>query len=175
MSAKGRKKNSQQGEVFKFENPGDTLKGYYLGTQEAEGKYGPCLKHLFKTDSGVKVTFGSKGLNDLLEGEKPGTLAEIVYTHDQQGKDKKKAAMKMFDSTWYDSDVLDSSEVSESVNAANSEDEEDYDDEPADIADEEVPADEVRTAPARSVPRASAPSSAQQRKVQELLAKRRTG
>lgn len=158
-----RKTDTSTGEQAKFEKPGASLEGIYLGSFDHEGDYGPTKKHLFKTETGVKVVFGQRHLTDLLADEKPGILVRVTYTGDK--KMKKGNPMKMYALDIDDEIQADAADVTEAVEAANdagSYDEDDY-------AEDDTPSDEQPTAPVKAKPVATAPSSATQAKVKALL------
>ncbi len=81
-----RKTGTGDGEVFKFENPGTTLTGVYVGRSEFQGDWGPTIKHQIKTEAGLKVVFGSKVLNDLLTDGELGKLVRITQVKSKPSK-----------------------------------------------------------------------------------------
>jgi hypothetical protein len=160
------KKTGSAGEVFKFATVGDSLQGYFVGSEEGTGEFGPHTKYLFKTDSGVKVVFGSKGLNDILEGENPGPFVTITYVGTKESKKRGRQPMKMFEADWDDENMLPDAEI-DSANEDASSSEEYYTD------DFDTPADEVVTAPVRTKPKAMLPSAAAQASVQAMLSSKK--
>jgi hypothetical protein len=156
------RKSDTSGEQFKFENKGQQLTGYYLGSVDHEGDYGPTKKHLFKTQEGVKVVFGQKHLTDLLAGETVGVLMRVTFSDTKKGK--KGNPMKIYTLDVDPDQRLDAVEL---VDAAESADEGTNDD-----AEETV--EEIRTAAARPAPRATSPSAANISKVNALLASRKS-
>jgi len=152
-----RKADSSQGEQFKFSAIGDSITGVYLGSHDFEGDYGPTKKHLFKTDSGIKVIFGKKQLTELLAGEKTGQLMRVTYDSDKKMA-KGRAPLQLYTVDIDDEYQASEDEVTEAVAAA--EEGEDYD------AEDEA---EVETAPVKAKPRAAAPDASRQAAVQALL------
>lgn len=66
-------------EHFKFENEGDTLIAYYLGSREVETRKGPATAFDFQREDGSVVgILGSAGLRNLMEGAVPGQKTTIV-------------------------------------------------------------------------------------------------
>lgn len=158
-----RKADTTQGEVFKFENPGDSITGYYLGSVDHEGDYGPTKKHVFKTPKGVKVCFGQRHLSDLLSDETPGFLVRVTFESTKKtGKGK---PMKVFTM-----DVDRDQRTEEGLLDAASDDSSSitYGDDPV----EETPFDEIKTAPAKSYPAPASSDAANRAKIQAELARR---
>jgi hypothetical protein len=83
-------------QVRKFENVGDQLEGYYMGSFDFEGDYGPNKKHVFQTSNGAEVVFGQAHLKQLLPSVKPGTMVRITLTGELAAKKKGRQPMKMF-------------------------------------------------------------------------------
>lgn len=81
--------------AFKFENKGDVLEGYYMGSFDYEGDYGPTKRHIFNTKNGAVVVFGQRNLMQTLPSIKPGTMVRITYT-DEKITAKGRAPMKVF-------------------------------------------------------------------------------
>lgn len=161
-----RKTDTSGGEQFKFETIGQKLTGFYLGSVEHNGEYGPTKKHLFKTKQGIKVVFGQTHLTSLLEGEVPGSL--MLVTYESNKKVRKGNPMKMYTLDIDVDNQLDSSEIVAGVDAATSQEQDEYSDESEDIS-----IDEVSTAPAKSLPRAAAPSAAARAATNDLLNRNR--
>jgi hypothetical protein len=151
--------DTSSGEQFKFTNFGDTLTGVYLGTFDHQSeKYGSGKKHLFKTETGVKVVFNQKHLIDLLRDfASPGQLVRVTYYKDKAGS---RNPMKMYKLAIDDEFKASEDEINASVEAATSEENADY-------------ADEVEAAPvtraAKPLPAARAPDPAKVARVQSLL------
>lgn len=165
-----RKQDIGSGEIFSFEKVGQKITGYYLGTFDHEGNYGPTKKHVFKTEKGIKVVFGQTHLTQLLEGEEKGKLVQVTYVSDK--KMKKGNPMKMYTLDIDDEQALDPNEIPDSVEEAV-EPEDDYaDDEPAEDEDDAPPADEVKTAPARNL-QAKGSSASSAERAKEILNRRR--
>ncbi len=167
-----RKTDTTSGEQYKFDAVGQQLTGYYLGSHDHDGDYGPTKKHLFKTAKGVKVVFGQRHLTDLLAGEAIGTLMQITYVGDK--KMKKGNPMKQYTLDIDTDNTLDSDEVTAAQEASQESEEggtAGFDEEPSEIEDEEPPMDEVKTAPVKKLV-ASANAAAAKTRVQEILSKR---
>lgn len=169
-----RKQDTGSGEQFKFEKVGQKLTGYYLGSFDHDGEYGPTKKHVFKTAKGLKVVFGQTHLTQLLDGEKPGQLMQVTYSGDK--KMKKGNPMKEYTLDIDDEQVLDADEIPDQNDDSSSGDEDLFedpsqeDDEPAEVEDEEEPMDEVKTAPAKTLAKAAVSST--KSAVNEILARR---
>jgi hypothetical protein len=88
--------DASNGTIFKFEKPGDTLEGYYMGSFDYEGDYGPTKKHAFSTEAGAVVVFGQRNLLQLLPSVKPGVMIRVTYTEDLPPKKKGQQPMKLF-------------------------------------------------------------------------------
>lgn len=82
--------------VYKFEKTGDTLEGYYMGSFDHTGDYGPTKKHIFDTKAGAICVFGQRHLLDTLPTVKAGTMVRITYTSDLAPKAKGRQPMKLF-------------------------------------------------------------------------------
>lgn len=82
--------------VFKFEAKGDVLEGYYMGSFDHEGDYGPTKKHIFDTKNGAICVFGQRNLIQTLPTVKPGTMVRITYTDELAPKAKGRQPMKLF-------------------------------------------------------------------------------
>lgn len=150
---------------FKFEKKGDVLEGFYMGSFDYTGDYGPTKKHIFQTSEGAVVIFGQRNLMQQLPSATVGATLRITYTGDKVSDKKGRQPMKLFqieqdrknkvevvgvDLTPAEPQFEDSNESEDDVDTAE--------------------ADEVT--PARAVaPRqpAAAPDAERQRKVQELL------
>ena len=157
---------------FKFEGVGSTLEGYFMGSFDHTGDYGPTKKHIFQTKTGATVVFGQRNLLQQLPTVTPGVIVRITYTGDLAGKIKGRAPMKLFTIEHDKSNTIavagvDFNQTDEQEPEANFE------------AVEEAPLDEeepVEAAPPRAAaPRQPArpPSSANQASVQELLNRNR--
>lgn len=83
-------------QVRKFESVGDSIEGYYMGSFDFEGDYGPNKKHVFQTAAGAEVVFGQAHLKQLLPSVKPGTMVRITLTGELAAKKKGRQPMKMF-------------------------------------------------------------------------------
>ncbi len=170
-----RKTDTGSGDQFKFETIGQKLTGYYLGSFDHDGEYGPTKKHVFKTQSGLKVVFGQTHLTQLLDGEKAGTLMRVTFSSEK--KAKKGNPMKMYDLDIDTDQVLDASEIPDS--SENAEEQEDEvaagqyeDDAPIEEEEETPPMDEVKTAPAKNLA-ARTVTPDRKAKVDEILNRRR--
>lgn len=158
-----RKQDNGGGEQFKFEKQGQTLTGWYLGSFDHTGDFGPTKKHLFKLQTGqIKVVFGQTHLTQLLcDAVDPiptGALVQVTFSESK--KMKKGNPMKM-----YTVDVDADSICSVDDLAAVSRESDDYSDE----SDDETQADEVITAPAKAAPKAASPTAKSRAQVEALL------
>lgn len=151
-----RKQDTGGGDLFKFDNVGDSITGVYLGFNEAQGDFGPYNRYLFKTDTGTKMVRGSTHINELLQNEATGQLMRLTYTGLKPTKKGK--PMKKFELDIDDSYSASESEL-ESARAAS----DNYDDESGD--DEE----EITTGQVKPAVNAGAPSAAARSKVDSLL------
>lgn len=167
-----RKADVGQGEVFKFEKIGQQITGFYLGSFDHAGNYGPTKKHVFKTPKGVKVVFGQGHLTQLLEGEAPGQLMQITYAGDK--KLKKGNPMKEYTLDIDADQTLDADEIPGELEASS--EPEEYEspesDEPTEVEEEEEEMDTVKTAPARSLAAPKAQPAVTKSRVNEILAQR---
>lgn len=150
-----RKADGGNGEQFKFETIGQSLKGIYVGSQEITGQYGPSIKHLFKTEKGLKAVFGQTHLTQLLQGEE-GKLVEATYVKDKPSK--RGRPMKS-----YTLDIDTDYQASSEELAAYAGDDEPVED------DEDVQPDEVKTEQVKRSVSAAAPSAASRDRVKALL------
>lgn len=76
------------GDFVKFDKIGDSVTGVYLGAKEIEGKFGPVLKHTFKTSSGMRSALAKAGsqLSQMLEGEEGNNLKVTFAETKPSGK-----------------------------------------------------------------------------------------
>lgn len=88
--------DASQASVYKFENKGDKMEGYYMGSFDHTGDYGPTKKHVFQTERGAEVIFGQRHLMQQLPNIKAGTMVRITYTEDLAPKAKGRQPMKLF-------------------------------------------------------------------------------
>lgn len=153
-----RKVDSSGGDVVKFEKPGDSVTGFYVGSQPfPEGKFGPAIKFILKTPKGVKVIFAKENsaLAQLFTGEE-GKLVRVTF-------ERTKPSGKGHPTKLYTIDVDNDQTIDPEEMAAA---EPAYDDEPADDEDD---AAEVVTAPAKAAPAARSPSADGRARAQALL------
>lgn len=151
--------------VFKFDNKGDELVGYYMGSFDHEGDYGPTKKHIFDTANGAVCVFGQRNLIQTLPTVKPGTMVRLTYTSDLEPKAKGRQPMKLFK---FEQDRKNTREVAgvelEATAAADVANYEPIDTSEDDALDTVAPARASRpTIPART------PSAAQQAAVRATL------
>lgn len=76
------KLDSGGGDIIKFNKIGDTAVGVYLGSKlDLEGKFGPTLKHVLKTDGGMGTIFAKPNsqLSSMLSGEE-GNKIKITFS-----------------------------------------------------------------------------------------------
>jgi hypothetical protein len=159
--------DASNGSVFKFEDVGSVLEGYYMGSFDYEGDYGPTKKHTFKTETGAVVIFGQRSLMQQLPSVKPGVMVRITYANDLPPKKKGQQPMKLF---VIEQDKKNVTEVTgEADNAYEASDSQDGDPMADDAAPDEIQAQRP-TAPRIPAPAASAES---QKRVQDLLRNRK--
>lgn len=159
-----RKTGTGDGEVFKFENPGTTLTGVYVGRSDYQGDWGPTIKHQVKTEAGLKVIFGSKVLNDLLTDAELGKLIRITQVKSKPSK--KGNPTKMYEVDVDDTYEMDGAELSSYAG--------DGEEEETDI-DADAPAYDETVAARPAAPRQAANvGAAQAAKAQALLNGRRS-
>lgn len=160
-----RKEDTGSGEQFKFEKVGQKLVGYYLGSFDFEGDFGPTKKHLFKTDKGVKIVFGQAHLTSLLtDAADPvpkGVLVQVTY--EESKKTKKGSPMKVYAVDIDDEQQLDSAEIPDTDEVLDDEPIEEVNDE------DETPTDAYATGLAKRPPTANAPSQSTQANVKAML------
>jgi hypothetical protein len=69
------------GEKFKFENKGDTIEGFYLGSGSITINGKPVVKHSFqKADGTVVSPLGNYKLDELLSKVTVGAWTKVEYT-----------------------------------------------------------------------------------------------
>lgn len=126
-----------QGVQFVFDGEGSSLTGYYLGSFDFEGDYGPTKIHMFKNEDGVHSIFGQKQLMSLLADltDKVGCNMRITYVGEKPNKKKGFHAMKLYELEYDEEDRMDDADLSEAAEAAQSQS--DGDDEPQDEASAE--------------------------------------
>ncbi len=153
-----------QAAIRKFEVIGDKIEGYYMGSFDFEGDYGPTKKHVFQTENGAEVVFGQRHLIQQLPTIKPGTMVRVTYTENLPPKKKGQQPMKLFLFEQDKKNTIDVVGADDAWSAENSE-------ESSDVAD--APLDEATPARATkpAVP-ASSPSPERQAASQRLLAGR---
>jgi hypothetical protein len=152
-----RKVDSGGGDVVKFEKPGDSVTGFYVGSQPfPEGKFGPAIKHILKTAKGMKVVFAKEGsaLDQLFSGE-DGNLVRVTFASTKpSGKGN---PTKIYTLDVDKEQTLDPAEMATSEST--------YDDEPSEDEEET----EVTTSPAKAAPTARSPSTDARARAQALL------
>lgn len=170
-----RKTDTGSGEQFKFERVNQKLTGYYLGSFDHDGEYGPTKKHVFKTPKGIQVVFGQTHLTQLLDGERPGPLMQVTYTGDKKtGKGK---PMKQYTLDIDADQMLDSDEIPASSDEVESGTEEVYggaeDDTPPEDENEEEESqpEEEPAAPAPTKTRSTADTKARLAEVMKRIKK----
>lgn len=153
--------------VFKFETKGDVLEGYYMGSFDHEGDYGPTKKHIFDTKSGAICIFGQRHLIQTLPSVKPGTMVRITYNDDLAPKAKGRQPMKLFKFEQDRKNVRDVSgvELLPTDTGSNFE--------AVDTAEDDVTDVPAPTRAARPAVPAQAPSSERQSSTRALLAGKR--
>ncbi len=162
---------------FKFEGKGAVLEGYFMGSFDYQGDYGPTKKHVFQTKRGAEVVFGQRNLMQQLPSVKAGTMVRITYTGDLNSTKKGRQPMKLFTIEHDRGNTIEvvgveltptenTSEESYEEPASNYEavEETGLDDDDNEV---EAAAPVARSAPPKRP--VQAPSAASQAKVQELL------
>jgi len=149
------KPDSGGGDTLKFKNIGDSVTGIYLGSQDyPEGRFGPTVKHIFKTKAGIKVAFFRPGSqpDSLLKGE-TGKLVCLTFASTKdvnKGNDMKVFKLEV------DNEYVPTEEELEVSSEDYSEDD-----------DSEM--DEVTTAPAKNAPKAAPPSASKRAAVNAFV------
>ncbi len=140
-------------QVRKFESVGDTVEGYYMGSFDFDGDYGPTKRHVFQTESGAEIIFGQAHLKQLLPTVKPGTMVRITMTGELAPKKKGQHPMKLFK---IEQDKKNTIEVSGVDFTPTDDSASDADDVDTDLGSDESALDEVKSsraqAPARPAP-----------------------
>jgi hypothetical protein len=182
-----KKIDTGQGEQFKFEKIGDQLEGYYVGSFDFEGDYGPTKKHCFQTSEGLAVVFGQTHLTQLLEGVEPSVLVRITLEGEKKPTKKGRRPMKLFGLEYDEEQRMDigmvaagaSSGAQEPEEYTEGSEEESTEEESAEEEEQEeepAPRKTARPVPAqtqRPVSRpAAAPSPEAQARVNRLLGKK---
>lgn len=159
--------DASNGSVYKFEQVGDILEGYFMGSFDYEGDYGPTKKHTFKTEKGPVVIFGQRSLMQQLPSVKPGVMVRITYANDLPPKKKGQSPMKLFT---IEQDKKNTTEVTgeadSTYDASESQD--------GDPTADDLQPDEIQVARPQA-PRAAAavPNGDAQKRIQELARSRK--
>lgn len=91
---------------FKFENRGDTLKGYYMRTSEETINGSLVKKHVFKTQEGLKSVLGQADMyKQLIDNNCLKNYVEVTFTGNVQ-KLKGGRTMKLYDVSFDDQDTI---------------------------------------------------------------------
>ena len=127
--ARQRLNNNISDNTKKFEKPGDSISGNYLGSRTATTTFGECLVHSFSTPQGVVDCWGSTALDRGLEAvvkQAPGAMVWAVF----KGKLKiGNKTLKSFDIDWDPDDCVDVNSILQSSGQdTNGDDEDDADD-----------------------------------------------
>lgn len=133
--------DSGGGEIIKFDRPNTQVTGIYLGKQDfPTGKFGPTTKHMFKTETGIKVAFfkDNSQPGNLLSNATPGQLVRLTFTGTKPSKGGGNP-MKLYALEIDEDFVASADDVA--VETADEYDNED-----------DTPADEVVTAPVTRAP-----------------------
>lgn len=163
--------DASNGTIYKFENKGDQLEGYFMGSFDYQGDYGPTKRHVFSTPEGAVIVFGQKHLMQLLPQIKVGTMVRLTYIDDLAPKKKGQHPMKLFKPEQDRKNVI---EVN-GVELAPALTETTEDDVPSNFEPvTEEPIDEAPPARAtRPATPARTPSAAQQAAVRSVLSAKR--
>jgi hypothetical protein len=99
----------------KFKEVGDSVEGYYIGSDVQEGNYGPQDRHLIKTKDGSIVAFngGPQSLDSRMAIAKKGLLTRVTLSGIGQAKRKGMSPPKFFLVVQDDEDTI---PVEESTN-----------------------------------------------------------
>jgi len=161
--------DASNGTPFKFENIGDSLEAYYMGSFDYEGDYGPTKKHVFKTETDdAVVVFGQRSLMQLLPSATVGAMLRVTLTGSKPAAKKGQQPMKLYK---IEQDIKNTTHVAGVKTDADTTDAEYVNPSDEDAENADGPADEPQLPPARA-PQAAAgklPSQAAQDKVRELL------
>lgn len=152
-------------QAFKFENGGDTLKGFYLKTSEEVINGSKVKKHVFRTSDGLFSVLGQADMySQLTENHCVGTYVEVTFT----GKFRKLKGgktMKLYDVSFDREQVSDEAPIEDnSYDQDDNEQDLSAETEVAEIVDEPTP-----PRPSKPLRAAAVPDAARQAKVQALL------
>lgn len=81
--------DSGGGDIIKFDKVGTTVTGIYLGSEDwPEGKFGPTVKHIIKTETGIKVALFKEGSQPgkLFNQALPGQLIQLTFASTKASK-----------------------------------------------------------------------------------------
>lgn len=85
MAFKEKQIGSDGGEQFKFDKPGTTLTGYYVGSQNIIINKKPATRHDFQTKAGERISpLGSYNLDKGLAELELGTMVRVTYVEKKQ-------------------------------------------------------------------------------------------
>ena len=143
---------------FKFQNAGDTIKGYYMGQSTKTINGSPVVESLYKTQTGVLSVLGQANILNTIKNNniEVGNYVEIVFSGQSQ-KLKGGRTMKVYDVS-FDRDDNDTEGPVEAADDV-AEEEEQQEDEPF----------EQFFPPTPPTTPAATPNAARQAKVKDLL------
>lgn len=146
--------------TFKFEKPGQTFEGYYLGSKKVNTNMGQSTLQIFQTDKGNVGVWGSADIDRKLSAVPVGSYTEIAYL--KKTKLDGGRTMKKFDVGYDDENTIEVSSApintspgSRDESEDDAEDQEVEQDYSSDESEEEA---EEAPAPVRAAPKASRPA-----------------
>lgn len=159
----------------KFEKQGDVFEGYYIGSLEFEGKYGPTTKYGFVTAKGErKDIIGQKFLKGLLPDAVPGLMTRVTFTgYKPSGKGNPTKTYEVAQDPDNVKDVSEYSLADEYSNVAGDTYQNAQDDYSGPTANDDNPPDEIRPQQPRP-PRNAAPTNNMQNTRDLIKGGRRT-
>lgn len=152
------------------ENP-TSIEGYFLGTRDTDGEYGPGKLHIFQTEKGTVGVWGKARLNGLLTSELVGQMVLVTFTGMVAPTKKGRKPAYGYEVQHDNDNVIDTTGIN--LNSAPVVADNDYSDNgsedlESEFQDEIVPARNVKaTNPARAA------NAEQQAKVKALLSGKR--
>ncbi len=81
--------------IFRFENKGDSIEGFYL-KKEKSGLYDNFVYHI-RTKDQVNIVFGTAVLNSRMSAVDIGKEVKLVFTGTQPSKKAGQSDIKLFD------------------------------------------------------------------------------
>ncbi len=109
--------------MVKFEEIGQQLQGYYIGTFEITIKQRLVDKHVFQNEQGLISVLGQTHLTSLLQGIPVGTMVRATLVGSK--KTQQPQPMKLFEVEYDETDRIDVGQVENTANAAAAEEPQD--------------------------------------------------